>query len=150
MNAINYWKVEPFISEICKVILQTLIEKKEKKDQIDRLMKWWAFYSSLMGCLGMIYLYGFKLENAGSVPSAIASIAGDKMIWFIGIYFILAGVQWKRLKKQAEKADDEYENIRKEFIERGEDLWPKPDLWNNRHHVLEYIKAEYNINLYHK
>ncbi len=150
MNAINYWKVEPFISEICKVVLQTLIEKKEQKDQYDRQMKWWAFYSSLMGCLALIYLYGFNLTHAESVRAALFSLAGDRMIWFIGIYFLVAGVQWKRLKKKCAKADDEYESIRKEIIERGDDLWPRPEMWKNRYQVLEYVKSEYNINLYHK
>ncbi|MDN4527354.1 DUF2663 family protein [Fictibacillus fluitans] len=150
MNALNYWKVEPYISDICKVVLQTLIEKKERKDQLDKQMKRWAFYSSLMGCLSLIYLYGFKWNEAGSLRAAVASLAGDQMIWFIFVYFLLAGVQWKRIKKKCAKADEEFESIRKEIVERGDDLWPRPDMWNNRHQVMEFIKSEYNINLYYK
>ncbi|EIT86559.1 hypothetical protein A374_03274 [Fictibacillus macauensis ZFHKF-1] len=150
MNAINYWKVEPYISDLCKVVLTTLIEKKEKKDHADKQMKWWGVYSSLMGALAFIYVFGFKWNEAEGVRTAVMSIASDRLIWFMALYFVLASLQWKRLNKQHEKACEEFENLRKEMIDRGEELWPQPDRQNYKHQVLTYMSEAHNINLYYK
>ncbi|QPC46728.1 DUF2663 family protein [Mangrovibacillus cuniculi] len=49
--------------------------------------------------------------------------------------------------RKKQKYEKEYQDLRKEIVDRSKDLW-KDSLWTNRHHVFEVMK-EKGINLYH-
>ncbi|MDP4083912.1 MAG: YpbF family protein [Bacillota bacterium] len=54
------------------------------------------------------------------------------------------------LRKQREKKEKEYHELRCEIVDRSKDLWKKEEDWANRHLVFEMMKNKYDINLYHE
>ncbi len=54
------------------------------------------------------------------------------------------------MKKKYKKADDDYEAIRSDFIDRNEEWWSDEEQWEKRHIVFEFMKKNYNINIFHK
>jgi hypothetical protein len=156
MNGGEWTGMHEFIREFeewtdpaTKQMLNNLVERKQK---FDRAKKWhvsilWISFFTAFGFL--YYLSKAVLEPYSYSFGAMFSVyVSDSMHLFITLF--LAGLfgAAKVLHQIRVKKEREYQDLRKEIIDRSKDLW-KEDAWKKRHQVFDKMKSRFDINLYH-
>jgi cobalamin biosynthesis protein CobD/CbiB len=150
MNALNHWKIRPHVNSLTSVVLAQLVEKKAEKDKWKKALNQWGLSMLFVVVATFVYLYYFKVRTASYMANPLTLLFDDEMVWVCIVYLILSSFQMIWMKKKYKKADDDYEAIRKDFIDRNEEWWSDEEQWEMRHVVFEFMKKEYNINIYHK
>ncbi|WP_078553227.1 DUF2663 family protein [Bacillus alkalicellulosilyticus] len=137
-----------YVSSIGIVLLDTLVERKNKEKKIETLLTNWSL--TTLGCLLLGCIYGYYTFSSQNVQNKLDGMASNILLFvFIGILAVCLS-QIKLVKKKLEKAEDEFDALRFEVIERSEELWDTKERWKNREKVYELMKNEYDVNLFHK
>lgn len=155
MDGMKIWKFRQCqVSEVTIEVIKSLIEKRQKEQRFEQLVLKWALTLFVILFFALLYIYFYKLPTVEnlyvSTQSVSANLLQDKILGVLIIVGILSFVQMILYKKKHTKSESEYEELRIATIERGEELWEKPVPWQHRHEVFEWLKAEYDVNLYHK
>jgi hypothetical protein len=154
MEGIQEWKLRHYLdSEVTIKLLQTLVKKRQEEKRFEKLTLNWALLSFVFVFFLVLYIYFYRMDELTSIRLGLTSIYtvfDDLLIMSLIIAVFVSIFQMNYFKTKHDKAKLEYENLRHEIIERGEELWPKPEQWNNRHVVYEFLQTEYDVNLYHK
>ncbi|MBD7964673.1 DUF2663 family protein [Fictibacillus norfolkensis] len=150
MNALNHWKIKPFVNELTSIVLAQLVDKKAEKDKWKKAINQWGISMIFVVLATFVYLYYYKLPTASRFSNPLTLLFSDEMVWICTGFTIFASFYMIWMKKKYKKADDDFEAIRKDFIDRNEEWWSDEEQWNQRHVVFEFMKQEYNINILHK
>ncbi|MFC4617841.1 DUF2663 family protein [Camelliibacillus cellulosilyticus] len=149
MEDLEALRREGRITEVTYQILIRLVKRKDKKE----IYKHWKF---LIGCV-LLLIYGAVLyylfigfANTEPNPAMIAFIFDNHRLWQLGFVLLVSLFVWKFINKKYDDADDDYEDLRKEIIDRGDELWFRQMDTQVRAEVLEILDAKLKINLYHK
>jgi uncharacterized membrane protein len=137
--------------EVAKQMLQSVIDKKTKLDQIqnkERRIRW-----LLLGCLALIcayILFSFQQLSFVTYQTAFTFILSSvyhlvMLIIVFSLYYYLLQV-----RKKSEKIEKEFHDLRCEVIQKSPHLWGDPQKWAARQQVFSMIKKEYDINLYYE
>ncbi|MDQ0244275.1 putative membrane protein [Bacillus fengqiuensis] len=137
--------------EVAKNMLQSIIDKKRKLDQInekEKQIRW-----LLLGCLALISLYVFfsfqqlSLITYRAVFSfVLSSVSHLAMILIVfSLYYYLL-----QIRKKSEKTEKEFHDLRCEVIQKSPNLWGDAEKWEARQHVFSMMKKEYDVNLYYE
>ncbi len=150
MNALNHWKIKPFVNELTSIVLAQLVDKKAEKDKWKKAINQWGLSMIFVVLATFVYLYYYKLPTASEFSNPLTLLFSDEMVWICTGFIIFSSFYMIWMKKKYKKADDDFEAIRKDFIDRNEEWWSDEEQWNQRHVVFEFMKHEYNINILHK
>jgi hypothetical protein len=150
MNALNHWRINPFVNDLTSIVLGQLVEKKAEKDRWKKAINQWGLSMIFVVIATFVYLYFYKISTAATYDNPLLLLFGDEMVWICMAYLILSSFHMIWMKKKYKKADDDFEAIRSDFIDRNEEWWSDEEQWNMRHVVFEFMKKEYNINIFHK
>ncbi|WNB93692.1 DUF2663 family protein [Bacillus sp. NEB1478] len=150
MKTINHWEIKPFVNELTSIVLGQLVEKKAEKERWKKALNQWGASMIFVVIATFVYLYYFRVRTASSYVNPVTLLFGDEMVWICTIFLIYSGFQMIWMKKKYKKADDDYEAIRTDFIDRNEEWWSDEKQWDKRHIVFEFMKKQYNINIFHK
>ncbi|HEX7065868.1 MAG TPA: DUF2663 family protein [Bacillales bacterium] len=143
-----------FGMELPEVTTKLLIELVDRKEEAKRcktsVMKVTLFLIVLVIVL-LFYIFVVKQGALSHFSSGMfPSILSDPFVWLLVIGLIVGFFRLKQVTRKYEEADDDYEALRCELIDRSEELWPKLAYWDIRHHLFEHLETEYEINLYFK
>ncbi|WP_217224706.1 DUF2663 family protein [Desertibacillus haloalkaliphilus] len=133
------------------VVLQELIDKKQEEKTYEARKLRWSLTTFL--CLGVCLLYiyfGQSLSTSGFAGSALHSLLSDRNFLFIVLLVSVCLMRVNFYTKKQEKAEDDYEALRIETVERCSELWDTPEQWNKREKAFQLLKETYGVNLYHK
>jgi Protein of unknown function (DUF2663) len=150
MNALNHWKIKPFVNELTSIVLGQLVEKKAEKDRWKKAINQWGLSMIFVVIATIVYLYFYKLPFAKPYENPLTLLFLDEMVWICTVFLIFSSFHMIWMKKKYKKADDDFEAIRTDFIDRNEEWWGDEEQWHQRHMVFEFMKKEYNINIFHK
>ncbi|MEW5321872.1 YpbF family protein [Geobacillus thermoleovorans] len=137
------------LDEVAKEMLMAVIEKKKKWERLEKrtlLLQAAAF-------VGLAVFFLYILAKAASFGTW-----GERIAWFFAapvhvfILLLLSTVYWAGVyyKGKSEKAEDDFHALRCEIIQKSIDLWKDEEQWNGRHRLFEWMKREYDINLYYE
>jgi len=130
-------------------VMKRLIEWKKRRE------KWKKFkFIFDIVALGLMFTIIIKIyfqlsqtENLSQFYSVLFSPTVEKSI----IILIPTLIVWKFAGDKYREVDDDYEILRKEIIDRAEELWfHYPEDWSSRQEVLKYIDKEFGVNLFYK
>jgi len=132
-------------------MLQKVVERKRKYEHLKlrHLIVMWA--TVFAAFLYLYYLYQTVLDPYSYSFAAMFSAYVDNsanlyyLVFTVGLYGFM-----NLLQKKRDKAENEYNALRCEIIDKSKDLWKQEDQWKNRHLVFEMMKSNYDINLYHE
>jgi hypothetical protein len=132
-------------------MLQKVIERKRKYEHLKfrHIIVMWA--TVFAAFLYLYYLYQTVLDPYSYSFAAMFSVYVDNsanlyyLVFTVGLYGFM-----NLLQKKRDKAENEYNALRCEIIDKSKDLWKQEDQWKNRHLVFEMMKSNYDINLYHE
>ncbi|WP_243296865.1 YpbF family protein [Bacillus litorisediminis] len=134
-----------------KQLLQLAVNKKRKFDKFKKYHLFFVWWTVITAFLFLYYINETVIEPyADSFQLMISAFVDNPihlyMVLVVGGSFGGMNV----LKKKRTKAEDEYHELRREIVDRSKDLWKYEDAWKKRHLVLDMMKKEFNINLYHE
>ncbi|MGR3764871.1 YpbF family protein [Rossellomorea sp. NS-SX7] len=140
---------EEWTDPATKQMLNNLVDRKQKFDRAKKLhlyILWTAMFTAF--CF-LYYVTKAILEPYSySFGTMFSVYVSDSIHLLISVF--LAGLfgAVKVLYQQKEKKEKEYQDLRKEIIDRSKDLW-KDEAWKRRHQVFDKMKSQFDINLYH-
>lgn len=134
------------LSDVGKVLIEEIIERKLEEVKAEKLLNRWSYTTIICLIIGGIY---FVLNFSYSFHFLHALI-NDIFMLIIAAIFGICLIQVKLAKKKLDKAEEEYDSLRYEMIERCEEIWNTEELWRERDFVYEQLKKKYDVNLYHK
>jgi hypothetical protein len=142
---------DPRLDHVCKVTLKHLINLKEKVQQKEKKEKL-SRNACLLFFIGFItYFFIFAAVPYWPAISQIgyAFISNSKHLFFL-LLVISSYAFWNTLRKQIEKAEEDFHALRCEVIQRSEEFWPSATKQQEKKEVLKYMHQKYGINLYHE
>lgn len=132
-----------------KKMLQELVERKRKYDQVQRQGLLWKWLTIILSFVFLLYLYRwFYLPFNGRIDTILISFFDQSFHLF---FLIIIGSCYGAIlyyKKKEEKKEKEYHELRCEIIDKSPDLWSNDQAWREREKVFEMMKRVYDINLY--
>ncbi|GEB77104.1 DUF2663 family protein [Sporolactobacillus inulinus] len=141
------------ISGVLFTILTEMIKRKKVKERWARREA--AAGISLMLCAGIVIVSTFLLNARAirSIHDFYMRITQPFSVSFLllSLLFLLV---FSYTHSEREDADDDYDDLKDEIIERTDELWPSEevDVQSDtiRFNVLTYLKKEFDINLFYK
>lgn len=145
-----FQKLDDQTDQATKRMIKNLIERKLKFDRYKNLHLFLLTITCLY-CLALSYVcYKYVIiPDELSAVEAISSIIGTTYFTYL---FIVGAILFGSVKifyERKEKAEQEYQDLRCEIIDKSRDLWQE-DSWSDRYQIFEQIKMEYDINLFHE
>ncbi len=137
-------------SNVVKVMLDELVLRQEKLTRMERARIYWALF--VLACLAALLFFSYDLLTwrQSTITGNLLNVATSEPLLLILVALIIIGMMQVRLfVKKSTKAEDEFESLRKEVIERNSELWEGDHLWQQREAIYSYMKKNYGINLYH-
>ncbi|TSB46877.1 DUF2663 family protein [Alkalicoccobacillus porphyridii] len=130
---------------VAKVIIYELIDRKKNVTKLERLRNWTSV--ALLLLLAALLFLGLDSAQVGilGLPFQLTTYG---IYIVVGVVIIL--IRLLHLQKKAEKADNDFEELRGELIERAEELWKQDEGWQKRKLVFQHVLTDYGINLYYR
>lgn len=130
---------------VVSVILAELVKRKQIWVAMEKeKVKWtWLIFISL--ALFLYHLYDMTIDHY------VFHTILDKS--YMTVVFIIIGVSYIQISyfiKKCKKAEQQFEELRIDIIERNTELWEKDEYWKQREAIFARMKEKYDINLYHK
>jgi hypothetical protein len=141
------------ISGITFTILSELIKRKKEKDK-------WKSRESISGlvltiCVGIMIIYVFFF-HPGMLSSMhdLKALIGRPFSWAYVALCVALILLFTYCHGEREDAEDDYDELRDEIIERTDELWindePDTNGDTDRFHILSLLKKKFDINLFYK
>jgi uncharacterized protein (UPF0305 family) len=137
--------------EATKQMLENVRKRKKKFDDAKKFHSLGMMAALALAFISLNYFYFniAKLYSYSFFAIFSTSVNDSVNVLLVSSTVIMFGAM-NVLKKQKEKKEKEFHDLRKEIVDRSKDLWKREEQWNNRHHVFELMKKNYDINLYHE
>ncbi|WP_100372663.1 DUF2663 family protein [Bacillus sp. FJAT-45037] len=152
MSKIKEWNLYPeALTGVSLVMLEEMIIRKEKWEQYKKAKNHWSLFTLL--CLGFFLFFGAQALQTNHVSFSgnfLSLLVGNVIVVLLIGLFSLGLMQIKFLSKKTNKAEDEYEALRIECIERQTELWERDSDYKVRENVFSYMKKSHDVNLYYK
>lgn len=139
------------VPEVTRISLNELIERKQEKNRFKLAGTKAAIFLIVVFALLLLYTSITKQELLSRFSQQVfQSVVSDPIVLLLVGCVLFGFMQMQYFSKKHQEADDDFETLRFDLIERSEELWPDFKQWNNRHVVFAYMNETYDINLYHK
>ncbi|MGA9289160.1 MAG: DUF2663 family protein [Anaerobacillus sp.] len=149
MDAFKEWKIPQPQSSVTIVLLQELVERKHNEKEYKAKTLFYGYVLTfLIIMIGGILVYELEKSTAFLVQSISAKTTPLLSLFFA--MSIVAFYQLRKFTKKCKKAEDEFESLRLEVLDRSDELFEGQNQWENRHSVFSYMKETFDINLYYK
>ncbi|MDF2556454.1 MAG: hypothetical protein K0R71_282 [Bacillales bacterium] len=141
----------PKTDETTKVILNELVEKKDKLDKAEKYYRYHVLFSFGLSIILLYSIYQaigqFDVIHFGTLQMLITQ---NNLNLFLVILLILDFAWLKVAKGKCTKLETEFHQLRMEIVDKAKDLWKSDEAWSGRHHVFSVIKEKFDINLYYE
>ncbi|MCA1054677.1 YpbF family protein [Rossellomorea aquimaris] len=140
---------EEWTDPATKQMLSNLVDRKQKFDRAKKMHLYCLWIAVFTSFCFFYYLTKAILEPYSySFGTMFSIFISNSVLVIIAVFLagLFGGV--RVLYQQKEKKEKEYQDLRKEIIDRSKDLW-KEDAWKKRHKVFDEMKSLFDINLYH-
>jgi hypothetical protein len=152
MKKLTPWQFGDRLPHVALTMVNELIERRRVEAHLDAAKMIWG--SLLLVCLPTLFIYiqvryPLFIEQFyfADIEKAISS---DWVFAVMSLFTVVGSIRMYQLQKKYEEAEEEYESLRHEFIDRCEELFAEPEQWDYRHHVFAHLEQQCDINLYHK
>ncbi|HET7578587.1 MAG TPA: DUF2663 family protein [Bacillales bacterium] len=139
------------ISEVTLRVLNELVERKLEEKQCKSAVTRAGLFLMMVFVAFLLYIWSARERLFDGFSLAAFSAAfSDPFLWILAAALLFGFFHLQHVSKKYEDADEDFEELRCELVDRSEELWSDPEQWKNRHHVFLYLEKEYRINLFHK
>ncbi|WP_102345739.1 DUF2663 family protein [Bacillus sp. Marseille-P3661] len=140
-----------YLDSVGMVIIDELKDLRRKLDKREKdvLIYNWIYFCIAVGFLGYLTIYTF-IPYWNQYNLMVSNLINNSYHYFFIVIIVTIYQRLKFVKKETDKAEKEYNNLRCEVIRRLEELWPKEYGWEQRHLFIKEIKEKFDINLYYE
>lgn len=151
MGQLDTFKKEELISEVTYQMLKRLIERKTKETAWENYRNRYGMFMLMIIYPGVLYLlYRISLEHINIFKATtIMSYITNVMVWLILFLIYASHHIWYWIDKKLKEYEDDCDDLRKEIIDRAEELFEDGMSWDMRHQIYHFLDSVYGINLYH-
>ena len=140
---------EKYHSNISNVLIEQVIHYKRKEEKAKQCVNFWGAFVLVVLAIFLLISWYFNRSLDLTLSNILYSIRN--VFSLAAIVCIVFGIgKLMFAKKDYEKAEDEFEQLREEIIDRQEQLWDTAERWENRSELFTEIDKQYGINLFHK
>ncbi|MFS0786840.1 DUF2663 family protein [Shouchella sp. 1P09AA] len=133
-------------SETFATITKELIKRKQKMAQTEKKEKRYAQLT-----LGTSVVFAVMLSPLVRTDSlSLSSFTAAPLQMALAAAIFVFTVQMIASKRHADKKEGEFEDLRQEFIDRHEELWPEKLSQSEKDAYLKEMNQRYDINLYYR
>ncbi|WP_171016932.1 DUF2663 family protein [Pseudalkalibacillus caeni] len=152
MDGLQTWKLKQSnLSEVTIVMLEKLVERKQEEQKYKKSTRSYGLILLAYLFSAALYYYFVLLQGDGLLNIDYwMGLMGKVIFWPLLAILIAVLVLMHTAQRKLKKAEDDYESLRAEIIDRCEELWQGEDLWERRGTVFDFLQQNYDINLYHK
>lgn len=137
------------LPEITREILSELVVRKK---QAARLKKKRNTAGYLVIAAGILLAAGFFLLN-GQTPASFHQFSlmlRQPAVWLFAAIMMILIISYMKTQRDTTDAEDDFDELRKQVIDRASELWPKEPDGHTRTEVMRALLSEYDINLFYK
>ncbi|WP_100398515.1 DUF2663 family protein [Bacillus sp. FJAT-44742] len=137
------------ISPMAETLLLELVSRKEKEKAAVVLVKRAGILT--MVSMAVLLLSIFYMQSQGH-NEVLQNILMLFTVWWgqlAAVSCILGAGTLITGKRKLVKAEEEFEKLREELIQRSEELWDTKERWETRHELFSCLQENYDINLFH-
>ena len=139
------------LDEVGQVIINDLKKLKKKHQKKEAELTFYKGALILIAALFLAYVFIFTVLPYRFYYSSMISVLINDVYHYIFVGMLVTiHYRLKFLDKKADKAEQEFNALRREVIQRTEELWPEGEKRNNRHRFLKEMLEKHNINLYYE
>lgn len=131
---------------VAKVMIDELIVRKKKLDTMEKLKTRTTI--SVIVVSVALFLFGFNWTGYGVLGLPFSINGSFGIILFL--CSALGVARLLHLNKKTDKADQEFEELREEFIQRSEDFWKEDHQWKKREFTFNQLLKKYDINVFYR
>ncbi len=150
--------MEKFIEEFgnhtdepTKVMLQNVYKHKVKFDGYKNKLITCTWVTLIFFTLFLLYFNFFILSLYSSdADKLFVAIVTDGILYILTITLIFFTGLGSYFKRKKEKHEKEYQDLRREIVQKSPIQWRYPFDWEKRNEVYLKMKDEKDINLYHE
>jgi hypothetical protein len=130
-------------------VVDRLIDWKKRREKWKK-RKFILDMVALFLMVAIIFYVNSKIEH-GNDFNQFYSVLFSPGVENVLIILIPILIVWKFAHWKYQEVDTDYEVLRKEIIDRADELWFHfPEDWASRQEVLQHIDKEYGVNLFYK
>ncbi|KMM38121.1 DUF2663 family protein [Guptibacillus hwajinpoensis] len=149
MDVFKQWNLPQPQSNVTIVLLQELVERKNDEKHFKAKSLFYGYVLTfLILIIGAIFLY--ELERSTALFVRSVSPTTTPFLSVTILMSIAAFYQLRKFNKKCKKAEDEFESLRLEVLDRSDELFEGQIQWENRDDVFKYMKETHDVNLYYK
>jgi hypothetical protein len=139
------------IDEVTKQMVLAVIEKKQKFERLKTRVTALQIITFIGFSSFFIYVALFIVYPNYLIISSIIDDFLNRPE-HLYILLILFSMYWSILfyQKKCDKAEEEFHALRCEIIQKSNDLWKEKEEWKERYKLFEWMKKQYDINLYYE
>ncbi|RYL94862.1 DUF2663 family protein [Sporolactobacillus sp. THM7-4] len=131
-----------------EIIIELVNRKKEEEIWKKRELRAGSAFIVVFSAL-IIYLCFFQLNRYQSLRR-LDLFFNDPVIWLTGAVSLVIAIFFLRAHSKREDAEDDFDDLRKEVIDRGNELWPREPDDRGRYETMHYLLKDKAINLFYK
>ncbi|SDZ68820.1 Protein of unknown function [Evansella caseinilytica] len=132
-----------------EVVVKALIEAKQKEVKAEKKLIQAGICFIFVLIIGCGYLF-YQLTVHGVGSSFLSFLLSDIYIlsWLAALFITYKLFEAK--SKKFEKAENDFDELKEDIIDRSSDIWHTAQLEEIRMHQYHDLKTKHDINLYHK
>ncbi|WP_160112356.1 DUF2663 family protein [Salicibibacter kimchii] len=138
---------EAYMTPIGERLIRELIERKKEEKKRERSVTFAAWIATAAFALMLLLLFSMEESNVG--PAIMPFFRSDYGLTLVALctgasaFLIIE-------KKKRDKAEKEYTELRKEVVDRYEEIWNTEQLRAYSYPLFEWLEREHDVNLYHQ
>lgn len=137
------------LPEMTYMVLAELVKRKNE-EKLWKRRESVAGLSLLLSCGGLIvFLFFFQKGRMESLAGFI-QLMNDPVCWIFGSVSFAMMLLFIKTHHESESAEDDFDGLRKEVIDRGGELWPKEPDGSMRYETMQFLLKKKEINLFYK
>ncbi|WP_167815170.1 DUF2663 family protein [Sporolactobacillus shoreae] len=130
-------------------ILKELEKRKLKENHWKKRRSVTGFFLILTNSAFVLYLLVFEGRSMASLHGLNLMVREPEVL-LLGVSGLLILFIYMRTQKEAKDAEDDFDELREEMIDRAWELWPKEPDGSGRYEIMQYLLKEMDINLFYK
>ncbi|MFT8316881.1 MAG: DUF2663 family protein [Sporolactobacillus sp.] len=137
------------ITSIGFVLFKELIERKKEEDKLKK-REAYTGYSLLVICSALVVdLFFLQTQQLTSLHE-LNRLFSDPIVWLLLLLAFVILLFFQHYRKEADDAEDDYDDLREEAIDRSWEIWPRDLSQASRERAMRYLLDIEHINLYYK
>lgn len=147
MEQLHKFREQNLINEVTFVLLKKIIELKKEENQWKTYRNFYGYFMVIIIYPGTLFIL-LKSNTLAQIFFHFVDYLTNPTVWAVLLVLYASHHIWFWFNNKLDGCEDDVDELRKEIIDRAEELWGNHFEWDNRHQVFHYLKKVHDVDLY--